>query len=221
MTSADIIWLRDDASRALADVAVALDDTEQALLAGFRHPDRQRSFMLSRALLRQALAPRLGVSARSILFARTASGRLVLARESLWRFSLSHGAGLIAIIVAQADCGVDIEVPRPVPFEKIAQRYFSDTENEWLARADAITRARDFFRLWTLKEASVKALQQGLAHNLSRLAFDVSGATPRLMDPAYGLQLVQPFSDEFFLAGAVKTDIEVQWQVREVFLSDL
>lgn len=221
MIHAEIFWLRDDPVRVLDDFTAALPSPEKSELASFRHSERQRSFILSRTLLRHVLAPRLGINKSAIRFSRSSSGRLALANKNSWQFSVSHGRGLVAVMVAQAACGVDIEMTRPTGFERIARRYFSDAENTWLLQCDASARERHFFRLWTLKEASVKALHKGLANNMARLAFDLSAAEPRLIDPASGLQVLQPVSDGIFLAGAVRTDSKVRWHVQEVLLSDV
>lgn len=221
MSSAEIVWLRDDPAYVLDDFASALDAAERATLAGFQHPQRQRSFILSRTLLRHLLAPKLDVAKNTIVFSRCESGRLALSSDSPWQFSLSHAAGLVAVMVARADCGVDIEVRRPVPFEKIARRYFSAAENAWLAQCDAASREHHFFRLWTLKEASVKALHEGLANNLSRLAFDVSAEPARLMDPGCGVQVFQQVDAGFYLAGAAVTTGPVSWKVCSTTIDDL
>jgi len=216
--SADIVWLRDDPAVTLDDFVFSPDTMEHACI---HSPERRRSFILSRALLRHVLAPRLGVAKNTIRFSRTDSGRLVLATDSPCHFSLSHSAGLVAVVIANAECGVDIEASRPVAIERIAKRYFSDAENAWLAQADCTTRARDFFRLWTLKEAAVKALHEGLANNLARLAFDVSAEPARLIDPSPGLQVYQKIEGDIFMAAAIKTGEEVAWNVSQTNIGTL
>lgn len=221
MINADIVWLRDDPALVLDNFAAQLDAKEQAQLANYSHPERQRSFILSRTLLRHVLASRLGMSKSSLVFSRAENGRLTHRHDSGWQFSLSHAAGLIAVIVAEADCGVDIEVRRSIPFERITRRYFSDAENAWLAQCDGDLREQEFFRLWTLKEAAVKALHEGLANNLSRLAFDLSPAHPRLLDTSSGLQVFQQVAADIFLAGAVRTSRGISWSVSSLHPDDL
>lgn len=215
MTCAEIIWLRDEPAVPLQALAHALPTEEQEELASFRHPRRQRSFVLSRTLLRKTLALHLRKPEQGIRFTRS-RGRLLLAEKSTWQFNLSHAAGLLAIIVADAPCGVDIELPRSVAVEKITQRYFSAAENNYLLGCDPARQRNEFFRLWTLKEAAVKAIGEGLANNLARLAFDIAGEKPQLLDTAVKLKLWQTTGSDFFLAGAVASDKEVFWQVREI-----
>jgi 4'-phosphopantetheinyl transferase len=220
MMSAEIVWLRHQPQHSLDDFISALNAAEKQELSRFTHPERQRSFLLSRALLRQTLAPRLQRPGSAINFTRADNGRLMLAQEQHWKFSLSHSAGLIAIVVAQAPCGIDIEIARSVNHERIAHRYFAESEQAWLAQCGTENRTHDFFRLWTLKEATVKALGEGLADNLSRLAFDIS-SEPQLTQPSPALALWQHTVDNIFIAAAVHTTDLVHWNIREVSLTDL
>lgn len=221
MIRAEIFWLRYTSAVALDDFPGCLNTDETIELAGFRHVARQHSFILSRCLLRHVLAEKLAITKSSINFTRAESGRLTLGNANPWQFSLSHAAGHIAVVLAPANCGVDIEVPRRIAFERIAQRYFSSTENDWLQHTNTTARVQEFFKLWTLKEAAAKALHQGLANNLSRLAFDLSGAEPRLIDPAPGLQVFQSTIDDIFISAAIKTSAAVSWQIQEVQLTNL
>lgn len=221
IVSAEIFWLRHKPSVVLDDFQGHLSPDETIELAGFRHVARQRSFILSRCLLRHVLAEKLAITKSSINFTRAESGRLILGNASPWQFSLSHAARHIAVVLAPANCGVDIEVPRRIAFERIAQRYFSGTENDWLQHTNATARAQEFFKLWTLKEAAAKALHQGLANNLSHLAFDLSGAEPRLIDAAPGLQVFQSTANDIFISAAIKTTAAVSWHIQEVQLTNL
>jgi 4'-phosphopantetheinyl transferase len=215
---AEIVWLRDDPAYPHDELKTHLSAHEQETLRAFAHPERQRSFLLSRVLLRQLLAKHLPPD--NIQFTRTPNGRLVLAGKTAPHFSLSHADGCVAVIVCAQPCGIDIEKPRTAALEKVAARYFSAAENAALAACPPATRAASFFRLWTLKEASVKALGEGLANNMERLSFDISGAQPRLHDRRIGLQLWQTQLTPLWLAAAVKTDATVDWSIRQTRLAE-
>ncbi|WGF87514.1 4'-phosphopantetheinyl transferase superfamily protein [Marinivivus vitaminiproducens] len=89
------------------------------------------------------------------------------------RFNISHTHGAVACAMAMGhDIGVDIECAERGghPLE-IAGAYFAPSEQA-LLRATSPASQRDlFFRLWTLKEAYVKARGEGLALPLDRFAF--------------------------------------------------
>lgn len=211
MMDAHILWLRDDETISTPELIAGLALTEKEECAGFRDPARQRSFSLSRRLLRHALTSCAHIEEADIRLTRARSGRLQLASPDGWHISLSHASGLAAVIVASAPCGVDIERPRLVDVERIAARYFSAQERSWLQQHPE-TRDADFFRLWTLKEAGVKALGAGLANHLDRLAFDLSGSTPEQRGDLEKMALWQQAATDLVLAAAVKTREPVNWQ---------
>jgi len=82
-------------------------------------------------------------------------------------FNISHCRGLTACVLRFGrPVGIDVEwLGRPAPIE-VAQRFFSDAETNWLLRQPGPERHEAFFRLWTLKEAYIKAKGLGLAQPL-------------------------------------------------------
>lgn len=220
MTLARLTWLRDEPGEALDALAARLDAAARAELARRHLPARQRGFLLSRALLTLALED-AGLVAGACRLGRAASGRLRLEAPAGWHVSLSHGGDHVAVCVATAPCGVDIERPRPTPVLRLAQRYFSPAEAARLATLTPADAERDFFRLWTLKEAAAKALGQGLAHNMARLAFDLDREPPAALAAASGLVLWQAPAGNAWLAAALASPMPVAWQAREVTLATL
>lgn len=212
LMDAHVIWLRDSPAITTAELLTGLNAAEKDECASFHHPARLRSFALSRRLLRHTLTSRLHLEEASIRLERAGNGRLQLASPKHWHISLSHAAGLVAVIVAAAPCGVDIEWTREINSERIAMRYFSAPERAWL-RQHPETHLEDFFRLWTLKEAGVKALGVGLAHHLDTLAFDIADDTPRLRGGTEPMALWQHSQPDLVLAAAVKTTEPVNWQI--------
>ncbi len=216
MSHAHIVWLRDNGQSL---DGFRLPAHEQNEMQGFKQVSRQRRFLLSRLLLRQMLSVLL--PGEEPHFTRAPSGRLLLAGDSGWHISLSHAETGIAVLLAQAPCGIDIEAPRRVAMEKIAARYFSAQENQDLQAAAAADRPALFFRLWTLKEASVKALGEGLADNMARLAFDVRGEQPRPYASSPALQLWQDYAAPNFIAAAIASSGRVHWHSREANIAEL
>lgn len=222
MIAARLAWLRDDPALPLERLANQLNPTQAGDYAQLRLASRQRSFLLSRALLARLLASTPGLDPARVHFARALSGRLLLAEPPGWHISLSHGDGAVAVMLAQAPCGVDIEREHPrAGLRRVAARYFAPAEQAWLASLAAASVQSDFFRLWTLKEAAAKARGEGIAHNLARLAFDLSGPRPQPRDAAQGLQVWQAPAADAWLAGVVDTATPVDWHCQEVGLATL
>jgi 4'-phosphopantetheinyl transferase len=88
-------------------------------------------------------------------------------------FNLSHTRGLVAAAVASRGAiGVDVErIDEAKADFAVAEAYFAPAEVALLKRAPPADRPLFFFRLWTLKEAYVKAIGAGLAAPLDSFAF--------------------------------------------------
>ncbi len=132
-----------------------------------RDPAR-RAFLRRRALSRRVVAARLGVAPESVEIGHALSGApRVLAPGSSLKISVSGRADFCAVAMAEAPIGVDIEPLRAIkppwsllhPNERNALETLTDE-----ARADA------FLRLWTAKEAYLKALGLGFAREPTKIA---------------------------------------------------
>ena len=78
-------------------------------------------------------------------------------------FSLSHSGELTACALADRPCGIDIERIAGEN-ERIARRFFSPEEQAYLAsHGDG---ANDFYKIWTMKEAALKASGRGISYPL-------------------------------------------------------
>ena len=132
-----------------------------------------------RAPLRQVLASYLGVPAEAVVLVDGEHGRPVLAdglHPSL-DFNWSHSGDRAVLAVGRAIVpGIDLERRRPRPRAlDIAERYFDPTEAAALAGLPESERDEAFLRLWTAKEAVLKALGRGLAFGLHRLCITPAG----------------------------------------------
>jgi 4'-phosphopantetheinyl transferase len=92
-------------------------------------------------------------------------------------FNLSHAGSFVAIAFARGQpLGIDIEpLDRRVAVDGVAARFFGAAETAALERIGADARQPAFLRLWTHKEAVLKALGDGLGFGLDRIEFDLSG----------------------------------------------
>jgi len=177
------VWCHEDATCA------AGRDAEDAVARGMvtaREWDElrgDRARLVARAFARRTLARygESGTSGRDVTFAVGTRGKpRVEAPEGLRgiEFSVSHCDGLTAVVVsASGACGIDVESENRrlgTDVGTFARRWLSQREAERLDRvADDDERARAFMRLWTLKEAYVKALGLGIAGRPFR-EFDVA-----------------------------------------------
>ena len=190
MTGADAWWspwredagslivhvdLRPDRDREERAVAI-LDEAEQARWDRFLHRGARRQYALCRAALRIHLCKRLGCSNRELSFGYLEHGKpfaRVDGAPSSASFNVSHSGRHGLIGFAKEDgLGVDLEVRRPGrDFDGIGSRVYGPAERRALSAAAGRAKADLFYRLWSLKEALIKAL--GTGFSLSPAGFEV------------------------------------------------
>jgi len=132
-----------------------------------RDPPRG-AFLRRRAASRRVVAARLGVAPESVEIGQAPSGApRVLAPDSSLRISVSGRADFCAVAMAETPIGVDIEPLRTIepPWNMLHPKECNTLEAlTGEARADA------FSRLWTAKEAYLKALGVGFGREPRRIA---------------------------------------------------
>lgn len=135
----------------------------------------RRQFALTRSLQRNVLSAYVAdVEPAQWQFQSSAEGRPTLAspfdRTGL-QFNLTHTDGVVAMAVCRhARVGIDVEKVGHAPLA-VADRYFSAAEATQLRALPLEAQPRRFVRLWTLKEAYLKAVGTGLAGGLGRMSF--------------------------------------------------
>jgi len=153
----------DEVDATLLD-AGALSRFEQARAQRFRYPADRHRYLAAHVGLRWLLSPSLGLPPEAIQLHETDQGKPCLAHPDAPGFSLSHSQGLAVVAwSAHRDIGVDVELRRPLPeLPALAQNHLTSSEHaDWRALPPA-DQAWAFLRLWTRKEAALKALGTGL-----------------------------------------------------------
>ena len=153
-----------------------LDEDERARWKRFAVEGARRRFALCRAALRVNLCERLGCSNQELSFSYQEHGKpfaMVDGEPSNASFNVSHSGGHGLIGFAKQDgLGVDLEVRAPLrDFDGIGSRVYTQRERRALSAATGSEKADLFYRLWSLKEALIKAL--GTGFSLSPARFEV------------------------------------------------
>lgn len=89
-------------------------------------------------------------------------------------FNLSHARAICACLVSGFECGVDCENVRPYR-PRVTERCYTDTEKQAVEALSGTERDLMFFRLWTLKEAYVKAIGIGISYPMNEAEFWFEG----------------------------------------------
>ena len=145
-----------------------LSADERARATRFRSPHDRDRFIVSKAMLRSVLGRYLNIAPEQVSFRYGEHGKPDLApgqtTEDL-TFNLTHAGGIALCVVALGRrVGIDLERKRGgLPLQQIAGQFFSPMELGQWETLPAAERDEAFFRLWTRKEAFIKALGSGLA----------------------------------------------------------
>lgn len=137
-----------------------LVDSELRRLKSFASAKRRQQFLTGRWLLRELLAAESGGVLEAQVAEIDVEGRTHLA---LGHANVSHSGDWCGAVSAARAIGVDLEVLRPrADLIGLAQEVCSPTQCEALAALEDEARLPQFYRLWTLKEAWLKARGRGL-----------------------------------------------------------
>jgi 4'-phosphopantetheinyl transferase len=138
------------------------DEREQYLRFGSE--SRRREFLLSRLLLRRLLSFYLNMDMKDFRFEFGNKGKPFIEGSRL-KFNLSHTDGLIACSFCWNDVGIDVEntdVQARPNCRLLAERFFSPQELEYFDSQQKESQPLAFFKIFTLKEAHLKAMGVGL-----------------------------------------------------------
>lgn len=157
------------------DLPELLSDDEISRLGRIHHSRARLDFLRSRVALRLILASYLDCPGTDIIFNYNENGKPALSSDKSHSltFNLSHSGNHCLLAVAkESDLGVDIEqLHSGRDYAALAQRFFTSAEH------DLLENSQDeglFYRMWVLKEASVKARGIKLLSGLDRFQCSVS-----------------------------------------------
>lgn len=134
-------------------------------------------------MLRHLLGDYLNVPPSQVRFTYGVHGKPTIAAElggadsaPQLEFNVAHsGERLLIAVTRDRQVGIDVEKIRPdLDYMRLAQRFFALQEVNALRALSHETQRVAFFRLWTRKEAFVKALGSGVALGLDRFTVSLN-----------------------------------------------
>lgn len=172
---------RNSSAQSLAEGPLSADEHRRA--NRFLSKPAKELYIFAHTLLRVTLARYLGLMPEAIRFRSTVNGRPELVSSPSGRelrFNLSHTDGLVACVVSHLFCGVDVEAREPqINHSDLAEVVLSEEELAAWRRHPSSDCGERFMRIWTLKEAYVKARGLGLALPLREITFVRFGLRPK------------------------------------------
>lgn len=169
--------------------ASVLSETELQRAARFVAEDDRAQFELRRAFRRFCGATALGSSQplSEILFGETENGRPYLFDSTdLWFSFSSCRFGFLGAWSSTHAVGIDIEDPtKELEATELARQYFSAAEAEVVERLGGQERLQSFYRFWSLKEAALKSIGEGLPFGLDAFEFELDPQLLVVQAPAH------------------------------------
>ncbi|MCG7495625.1 4'-phosphopantetheinyl transferase superfamily protein [Vibrio sp. Of7-15] len=149
-----------------------LDSEERNRLGVIKSNARRKEFIYGRLLAKSILSKHLNVKPHNISLTKTKLGKLVVeGMEEEVYFNLSHSGNFISLAVSKDDhVGVDIEVNTKIEegeIGDITNSHFNVNEISYVLESSQDERSFQFTKMWTCKEAVLKALGVGLTAPLS------------------------------------------------------
>ena len=169
----------------------ALSAAERHRAARFRRAEGARRWVSGRLVLRRLLGDCLGVPGGDLPIVTDPFGRPMLADgyggRLRWNVARCDDLALYALCVGR-EVGIDLERVRPeIEALALAERFFAAAEIAALRDVPPADRAEAFCRVWTRKEAYVKAIGRGLSTPLDCFSVPVGPvARSRLLAHADG-----------------------------------
>ena len=162
-----------------------LSDDECKRLDTYRSKAAAERYVVTRSLVRIVLGQHTGEEPRAVRVSRTDTGKPVAERV---HFNVSHSGDLVLVAVSnERAVGVDVERRRPVEkVQALVERWLTPDERRDLERIRGAEgdESEAFLRVWSLKEARLKALGVGIS-GAARAGLAAVHAQPldALLDP--------------------------------------
>jgi 4'-phosphopantetheinyl transferase len=172
------LWLAGPAeSSVVPELWNTLSSGEQERANRFHRAEDRALFALTRGTLRYLLSEATGIAAEKIAFAEGAFGKPYLSEIRAPHFNVSHSGSFALIGLSKSrPIGVDIEQMRSTSDElKVARVFFSDAEYHMLQSLEKDARLLAFYKIWTCKEAVLKAYGAGISEHLRQFSVELTG----------------------------------------------
>ena len=154
------VWRMDESLDALHQL-VTLSDSDQLTLAGFKSEYRKHEWLTTRVLAKQLLS-----TSGEITIAYNANGKPLLV-NSRYSISISHTKNFVAVLLStHLHVGIDLETIRPGRIEKIAKKFVTEQEENFIEEDKKILYQHV---IWGTKEVLFKIYSKGELHFLSNL----------------------------------------------------
>ncbi|MBS1947347.1 MAG: 4'-phosphopantetheinyl transferase superfamily protein [Bacteroidetes bacterium] len=144
-----------------------LSSDEHKKAARYFQPRDRLTYTISRIALRLLLSGYAKYPAAGLEFSEGQNKKPFLRNSNACNlyYNISHSGGLVLIAVSGSDVGVDVEKMSPdFSFNEVLEKNFSMQEIDFIEKS--ASPYKNFYLLWTRKEALLKATSKGIGDAL-------------------------------------------------------
>jgi 4'-phosphopantetheinyl transferase len=172
-----------------------LDQSEQNKVEKLHFLRDKTLYQLSHYMLRWVLSQYLNMQPQQIEFDTNQYGKPSVKGCNKLFFNLSHTNGVSVIALSKnKTIGIDVEKINPkIEVNSIADNFFHPNEVKQLNQLSQNERPSAFYKIWTLKEAYIKAKGMGLSIPLRDFNFNFD--SPNIVDVNFNYSLKEIPSD--------------------------
>ncbi len=146
----------------LSELYEFLSPEEKIKSKSYRQQKDTERYIISKAYLRLLLSKFLNIEPRRIEFDKNENHKPFLQNLKDLHFNISHSGNLIAIAFCEYSVGIDVEkIDLLFNYNDIIDRSFSQLERDSI-KYNKDNAHKQFYSLWTRKEALVKATGKGI-----------------------------------------------------------
>jgi len=193
-----------------------LSNSEVERAQSYRFEKDQRRYLVTQTRKREILGGYLDIQPAELVFTQTPTGRPEV--EGLF-FSISHTAGRSVLAVSTAGpLGIDLEKVTPrTDLDELAEYILTKEEKEHYLALPAQEHLTAFYKVWTAKEAYLKALSTGLQIEPRLVTTNFPQLTQVVTKQHPALRLTAlPTEPDYQLHLATNTEIRLfEWQNTE------
>lgn len=137
----------------------------------FRNYEDSLRSLFADILARYMLCGRLKISNQQLIFDNNPYGKPFVLNRKV-HYNISHSGNWVVCAVSDLPIGIDTEEPGPIDL-KIAESFFSSSENDMILHAKDEEKIKLFYKLWVLKESYIKMHGMGLSIPLNSFSINI------------------------------------------------
>ena len=144
----------------------------------FKFDNLRRDWILTRGLLRVFISNYLKFDPKKIEFEYNEFGKPFIVPNSESKnlsFNLSHSDGVVVFAFTRhKQVGIDVEkIGGVLNFPEVIELVFHNFEKEWFSKIPTNKKNEIFYKLWTSKEAYIKAIGKGLSFSPNKVSLEL------------------------------------------------